>query len=367
MSAAPAPRGSAQAQRQARWQTSAQQRGWVARGLWPLSWLYGALMRLRRWLYATGVFKTQHLPVPVIVVGNVVVGGAGKTPTVIALVQHLRSLGWRPGVVSRGYGRNSQNSQATLAVVADTPPEMAGDEPALIQRATGVPVYVGAQRLDAAKALLAAHPEVDMLLCDDGLQHLALGRDLSVVVFDERGTGNGWLLPAGLLREPWPGAAAHQPDRLLVLRQHREGLAPPDVPLAPGLCAFNATRRLADHAVGPDGERMALSALQALPITAVAGIARPGAFFDMLRARGLTLAREVALPDHAEASAYAALAQAAGPLLCTEKDAVKLFPPPGARTPSGSPTVWAVPLELAPETAFFEAVVARLPARSTAH
>lgn len=350
------------AERQARWQASARQRGLMARSLWPLSLLYGALMRLRRRLYAAGLFKTQQLPVPVIVVGNVVVGGAGKTPTVVALVQHLRTLGWHPGVISRGYGRSTHG---TLAVLADTPAHASGDEPALIRRTTGVPVVVSEQRVAAAQALLAAHPDVDVLLCDDGLQHLVLGRDLSVVVFDERGTGNGWLLPSGLLREPWPGVAAQQAGRMLVLRQHREGTPAPAVPLVPGLQAFNAVRRLADHAVGPAGERVALTSLQAQPLTAVAGIARPAAFFDMLRARGLTLKREVALPDHADTAAYAALAREPGPMVCTEKDAVKLF---GLDAGQGhSQQVWAVPLELAIEAAFFSAVEAHLPGRTPRH
>jgi tetraacyldisaccharide 4'-kinase len=344
--------------RQARWQAIAQHRGLAARCLWPLSLLYGALMRLRRGLYATGLFRTTFLPVPVIVVGNVVVGGAGKTPALIALVQHLNALGWHPGVVSRGYGRSTRG---TLAVQADTPAQACGDEPALIRRATGVPVVVSEQRVVAAQALLASHPEVDVLLCDDGLQHLALGRDLSVVVFDERATGNGWLLPAGLLREPWPGVAAKQAHGVLVLRQYREGMPRPWVPLAPGLQAFDAARRLADHAVGPRGERVALSALQAQPLTAVAGIARPAAFFDMLRARGLTIAREMALPDHADATAYAALGSEPGPLVCTEKDAVKLFAAIPHAAPA--PAMWAVPLELTPEPDFFHAVAAHLPRR----
>lgn len=348
----------ARAEREARWQTSARERGWRARSLWPVSVLYGALMGLRRWLYAVGIFKTHRLPVPVIVVGNVVVGGAGKTPTVVALVQYLRSQGWRPGVVSRGYGRQSRE---LLAVGPDTAAEASGDEPALIRRSTGVPVFVANQRIDAARALMANHPEVNVLLCDDGLQHLALARDLNVVVFDERATGNGWLLPAGLLREPWPGSWTQAAQPLLVLRQHREGSPVPALPLPSGVQAFNAVRRLADHALGPTGERTPLAALQGTPITAVAGIARPAAFFDMLRARGLTIAREVALPDHAEASAYAGLSSERGPLLCTEKDAVKLFATHTALAASPPPPVWAVPLELAPEAAFFSAVVAHLP------
>jgi tetraacyldisaccharide 4'-kinase len=348
----------ATARRQARWLASAQQRGWPARCLWPLSLLYAALMRLRRWLYAVGIFKTERLPVPVIVVGNVVVGGAGKTPTVVALVQQLRALGWQPGVVSRGFGRNSS---ATLSVQTGTPVELCGDEPALIQRATGVPVFVGARRADAARALLQAHPQVDLLLCDDGLQHLALGRDLSVVVFDERGSGNGWQLPAGLLRETWPGAYQSSAQNTLVLRQHREGHAATALPLASGLAVFDAVRRLGDRVRAPDGSTLALAALQGLSLTALAGIARPQAFFDMLRARGLQIEREVALPDHADLSAYGEWAQHPGPLVCTEKDAVKLFAALSASSTGATPSVWAVALKLQLDETFFSAVLARLP------
>lgn len=347
------------AERQARWQALARQRGLGARLLWPLSRIYGALMGLRRALYAAGFFTSQRVPVPVIVVGNVVVGGAGKTPTVVALVQHLRLAGWRPGVISRGYGRSTSE---TLRVNASTPPELSGDEPALIHRATGVPVFVARQRIDAARALLAAHPDVNLLICDDGLQHLALARDLNVTVFDERGVGNGWLLPAGLLREAWPGHAASDTIPRLVLRQHREGERPPHVEPASGVAAFNAVRRLADHAVNAQGESIALAALVGLPLTAVAGIARPQAFFDMLRSRGLAVAQEVALPDHADASAYRALPVTDRTIVCTEKDAVKLFPLlEASRHGESCASVWSVPLELSPEPDFFDAVRACLP------
>ena len=317
-------------------------------------------MGLRRWLYTIGVFKTRRLPVAVIVVGNVVVGGAGKTPTVIALVQHLRAHGWQPGVISRGYGRHSER---VIEVGPDTPAADSGDEPALIRRATGVPVFVARRRVDAAQALLAAHPQVNVLLCDDGLQHLALARNLSIAVFDERGTGNGWLLPAGLLREPWPPAPGTPFSPDLVLIQRREDHPATRVPSAAGVPVFHAVRRLADHAVGAGGERIALEALQGRVLTAVAGIARPAVFFDMLRARGLTLAREVALPDHADQAAYEALlALPATTVVCTEKDAVKLFALRTDGGAGGAVEAWAVPLELAPETAFFNAVSERLAA-----
>lgn len=352
------PQGSAG--RQARWQTFAQRRGFHAWLLRPASWLYGLLTALRTRLYVWGLLSSHRLPVPVIVVGNVVVGGAGKTPTVVALVQHLLAQGWNPGVVSRGYGR--QNN-AVLEVTTTTPVSDSGDEPALIHRATGVPVFVAPQRVTAAQALLAAHPQVNLLLCDDGLQHLALVRDIAIAVFDERGSGNGWLLPAGLLREPWPPrhGAAFRPD--VVLRQHREGAPPPSIASVPGIPIFTAVRRLADQAVGLDGQHIALEQLRGRPITAVAGIARPAVFFDMLRALGLTLTHEVALPDHAEPAAYASLFQNSNTaLVCTEKDAVKLFGHPAAENGAVPPAVWAVPLELVPEPAFFADLDARLAA-----
>lgn len=349
------------AEREARWQAMARHRGWQACLLWPLSRVYGALMALRRWLYARGVLQSHRLPVPVIVVGNVVAGGAGKTPTVVALLRHLMLNGWKPGVVSRGYGRRSTD---VVAVQRNTPADESGDEPALIHRATGAPVCVGNSRVDAAHALLQAHPEVNLLICDDGLQHLALERDLSVIVFDERGAGNGWLLPAGLLREPWPGSAGPRGGREVILRQHRESVSPPALALPQGVPVFHATRRLADHAVDARGERLPLTALCSTRFTAVAGIARPAVFFEMLKARGLSLHREVALPDHADAAAYAALAAEGGPIICTEKDAVKLFSSAVGRPADENHAIWAVPLELAPDPAFFDAVLAELAALS---
>ena len=157
-------------------------------------------------------------------VGNVVVGGAGKTPATVAIVQHLRKTGHRPGVVSRGYGRRSKHSDRlndVLQVGPDTPADTSGDEPALISRATGVPVFVGRSRIAAGRALLEAFPDTTVLVCDDGLQHLALHADVAVAVFDERGIGNGWLLPAGLLREPWPRSWGRPID--MVLRVQRNG------------------------------------------------------------------------------------------------------------------------------------------------
>ena len=339
----------ARARLEACWRALSLRRGPAARLLLPLAWLYGALLAARRSAYQSGRRQPTRLPVPVVVVGNVVVGGAGKTPTTIALVEHLKARGWRPGVVSRGHGRADGSPQA---VHTDTDPALAGDEPLLIHRASGVPVWVGRARAHAAAALLQAHAEVNLIVCDDGLQHWALASDLRVAVFDDRGLGNGWLLPAGLLREPWPSSDAPRAPQL-VLQQAPHG-APPPAALPGGLPSFQAQRSLGTHVVNAQGERMALNAFADQAVTAVAGIARPEAFFGMLRGRGLRLAATVALGDHAEASALAqAVDHATGPVLCTEKDLVKL-----AGTPRQD--LWAVPLVLDIDPAFFAAIDERL-------
>jgi tetraacyldisaccharide 4'-kinase len=347
----------ARARREARWQAWTQRRGLPARLLWPLGQLLAAISALRRVGYTAGWLKSERLPVPVIVVGNVVAGGAGKTPTVIALVQHLQHRGWRPGVVSRGHGRAGD---ALVQVGSTSEPSEVGDEPLLIHQTTGAPVCVARRRVEAARALLAWHPDVDVILCDDGLQHLALERDLSIAVFDERGTGNGWPLPAGLLREPWPPAKSnrYRPDVLLV--QRREG-APALVLATGGIPRFDARRRLADGIYNLAGEKRPLSALRDQPLTALAGIARPSVFFTMLRARGLTLAQEISLPDHADAAAYQeVLTRSSGPLIGTEKDAVKLASLLVDGAPAWRQRVWVAPLELLPDAGFFLAIDAAL-------
>ncbi len=318
------------------WSTQIQQRlpqiwlsrGWIAWALRPVSWVYGALLALRRLAYATGLAQTHRLPACVIVVGNVVAGGAGKTPMTMALVKHLLAQGLRVGVVSRGHGRRTHD---TRAVQANSAPQDVGDEPLLICQSTGAPVWVGASRADAGRQLLQAHPDVQVIVCDDGLQHLALARDIELCVMDERGVGNGWLLPAGPLREAWP-----RPVDLWVHTGR---------PALPG--GFQAPRQLADHALRSNGQKVALQDLKGLPIHAVAGLARPEAFFDMLRQKGLTLACTTALPDHHDYKDWHA-SDAGTPLLCTEKDAAKLW--------AHDPQALAVPLQIMPEPAFWQAL-----------
>jgi tetraacyldisaccharide 4'-kinase len=316
-------------------------RGWLAWLLGPISWIYGLLVSGRRQLYSLGVFKSERFPVAVVVVGNVVAGGAGKTPLVIALARHLQAQGRRVGVVSRGYGRSGDD---TLEVGINTPVDMSGDEPALIKRALAAPVFVATRRADAVRALLAAYPDTSVVLCDDGLQHYGLARDIEIAAFDDRGIGNGWLLPAGPLREPWPERLGHGVDFVVHTGQN------------PAFAGFSSSRRLADHAVDAHGGRPALSALQDSPVTALAAIAEPEAFFTMLRQRGLTLHRTLALPDHDDFKNLDFAGLAGQTVLCTEKDAVKLF----SRPDSVNTKLLAVPLEFTPEPAFFAAFDVRL-------
>jgi len=315
------------------------QSAWLHRGLlacllWPLSLLYGALFALRRWLYRLGWLGTERVAVPVIVVGNVIAGGAGKTPVVMAVVRHLQARGLQVGVVSRGYGRRTDDCREVLH---DSDPHDVGDEPALIHRSTGAPVFVARKRIEAARALLARHPATQVLVSDDGLQHLALARDIEICVFDDRGIGNGWLLPAGLLREPWPRRCdfvLHSGER----------------PAFAG--GYAATRSLAQDALASDGKRVPLDALAGRQLIALAAIARPAGFFEMLRARGLTLADTIALPDHYDFDAWQRPSRGGCTLVCTEKDAVKLW--------RKAPDALAVPLHFAPAPEFFSALDAKL-------
>lgn len=319
-------------------------RRWLACLLWPLAQAYGLIVRLRKALYHHGFFRSERFRVPVIVVGNVIAGGAGKTPLVITLVKHLQAQQVSVGVISRGYGRSGMDC---VEVTSATPIEETGDEPVLIQRITSAPVFVANKRAEALRALLAAHPSTTAVVCDDGLQHYALQRDIEIAVFDDRGVGNGWLLPAGPLREAWPRRRQQAPDLVLHTGQQAafEG--------------FTSRRHLADKAYAVNGDQVALADLQGRPLTAMAGIANPEAFFEMLRKSGLTVQTAVALPDHYEFSSRDLIGLEGQTVLCTEKDAVKLFP----LAKSARLELLAVPLVFSPEPAFFAAFDALLAPR----
>lgn len=310
---------------------SALQRAWLRRGalarlLYPISLVYGALAALDRHCYAAGWKRREQLPVPVVVVGNVVAGGAGKTPVVLGVLEHLAARGIAAGVVSRGHGRRASDCREVLP---GTAPQDAGDEPLLVRQRSGAPVFVAPRRADAGRALLHAYPATRVLVSDDGLQHHALVRDLEICVFDARGVGNGWLLPAGPLREPWP-----RPVDLVLQHGHPAGVA-----------GYAMERSLATHARRADGSTIALAELRGTPVHALAGIAQPEAFFAMLAAAGLALAATHAFPDHHDFAGLPGV-PAQATLLCTEKDAVKLW--------RIRPDAWAVPLEVRIPAAFWQ-------------
>ena len=333
------------------------QRAWLTRGplaiaMLPLAALFGAVSGLRRGLFRLGVLRSTRLAVPVIVVGNLVAGGAGKTPTVIALVAALRRRGHVPGIVARGYGGSHRGE---LEVTRDTAATRCGDEPLLLHLRTRAPLVVGRDRVAAARLLLQTHPEVDVIVSDDGLQHLALARDAQVLVFDERGAGNGWWLPAGPLREALPRSL---PPRTVVLYNAEARTTPLPGSLVQrgliGAVPLDAWWR------GEPATATALDALRDRPIVAAAGVARPERFFAMLRERGLSL-NPLPLPDHHD---YATLPwpPATPDVIVTEKDAIKLAP---ART--GATRVWVAPLDFAFDGAFESALLALLPPPGTRH
>jgi tetraacyldisaccharide 4'-kinase len=314
----------------------------------PLGALVAAVASRRRRDATRAGRAPARLPVAVIVVGNVIVGGAGKTPTVIALVDLLRQWGRTPGIVSRGHGRAGDEARLLDAATAATAdPAVFGDEPVLMHRRTGAPVAVARRRREAALGLLAAHPEVDVLVADDGLQHHALARDIELVVFDGRGLGNGRTLPAGPLRERagdiWPAPAPGRPERFILVNGHWP--APPARPLpAPAERCWVAARalggavELADWQRGMPASAGALDALRGRAVLAAAGIGDPERFFAMLEARGLRIER-LPLPDHATLQPLP-WPPSTNEVIVTEKDAVKLAgrAPPGLR-------VWVVTLD----------------------
>lgn len=329
------------------------QQAWLTRGplavsLLPLSWLFGAIVAVRRILYRLGWQRSERIDVPVLVVGNLIAGGAGKTPTTLALLGLLQREGWTPGVVSRGHGRASVG---LVDVGLDTPASVAGDEPLLLRLRGGVPVCVGADRVAAARALRSQHPQVDIVVCDDGLQHLRLARDAQVLVFDERGAGNGWLQPAGPLREPMPISV---PARSVVLyNAARASTALPGHLAQRGLAGVVALEQWWRGA-GPAPN--SIDALRGRPLLAVAGLARPQRFFAMLREQGLDIV-EHPLPDHHD---YAMLPWSPGSadVVLTEKDAVKIRP-----ERSSGVRIWVAALDFGFDAAFERDLLALLPPR----
>ncbi|CAG0968383.1 tetraacyldisaccharide 4'-kinase [Burkholderiales bacterium] len=284
----------------------------LAAALAPLSAVFAAAVAARRSLYRLRVLRSVRVRAPVVVVGNVTVGGAGKTPLAIAIAEALASRGWRPGFVSRGHGRTTDASR--FVAPGDDPADV-GDEPLLLA-ATGRPVAVGRDRVDAARILLDAERGCDVVVADDGLQHYALARDVEIAAIDAaRGLGNGWMLPAGPLREPRSrlsevDAIVHLVDAgaWRVTGNARETLMAHE-PVR--------WRNLARPSASEDPARLRPAAAWA-----IAGIAHPARFFALVRALGID-ARTRAFPDHHRFVAGDLALPGADAILMTAKDAVK--------------------------------------------
>jgi tetraacyldisaccharide 4'-kinase len=332
-------------------------RAWLRRGplacaLWPLSLLFRALAGLRAGLYRVGILQAGRLPVPVIVVGNIFIGGTGKTPLTIWLAQALVEAGFKPGVISRGHGAEGE---APREVTPASSTVEVGDEPLLIARRAGVPVVVARKRFEAGRALLAAHPEVDVLITDDGLQHYALARDIEVLLFDGRGTGNGWLLPAGPLRE----APSRRRDFTVVNAPE----------ITPPLAASVGGTPFRMQLVGDGAEQLAdpsqrrpLSGFAGQRVLAAAGIGNPGRFFTLLRGAGLEFA-ELPLPDHHDFRDNPFATADADVILITEKDAVKCGQLENLKD---DPRLWVVPVTARIDAALAEHIVEKCRGRSPA-
>jgi tetraacyldisaccharide 4'-kinase len=289
------------------------ERQWYRHGLWSVVLLpLDLLMRFIAWsrylAYQAGLKRAWRAPVPVVVVGNITVGGTGKTPLVLWLVDFLRTQGWHPGIISRGYGGQAQG---VMQVTATSHVDNVGDEPLLMARRARCPLWVGRDRPAAARALLAAHPECDVLVSDDGLQHYALARDVEIVVVDgARMYGNRAMLPVGPLREPlW---RLNRVDAVVINGgelERKYGMA----------LRGDRFRRLCH-----DAETAGASEFSGKRLHAIAGIGNPARFFSHLRVLGLDVIGH-AFPDHHRFSAADLQIEQADAILMTEKDAVKCF------------------------------------------
>ena len=302
----------------------------------PLSFLFCAVAWLRRWLFSVGLLRQTQLPVPVIVVGNISVGGTGKTPLVIWLTDQLKQLGYTPGIVSRGYGGKADSWPQPVS--NDSDPDWIGDEPCLLAQRTGCPMWVGPDRVAAAQALLE-HDKCDLIISDDGLQHYRLARSLEIVVVDGvRRFGNGLCLPAGPLRErpgrlndaDWVIVNGGSPDT----DQNHMDLQPGEL--------VNLS----------DGRHQSVASLSATTVHAFAGIGHPKRFFDTLRQQGLDVI-EHPFPDHHRFIADDFKGVDGVPVIMTEKDAVKC-------NAFASPNMWVLSVDAMPDKDFQQTLTERL-------
>ncbi len=319
---------------------------WYASGLTPLTAvlapiapLFRAVTVARRGLYRSGALRSDRLPVPVVVIGNITVGGSGKTPLAIALAEALAARGWHPGIVSRGYG--AENS-APRAVTGDATADNVGDEPLLLAR-TGFPVWIGVDRPRAARGLLAAHPGCDVIVTDDGLQHYALARDVEIAVVDaSRGLGNGLPLPAGPLRES--RSRLHEVDAVVLLGGTVTGTLGREF-------AMNFTGERFVR-IDAKGTNVGADAFRGPGVHALAGIGNPQRFFDQLKALGIAATCH-AYPDHHRFTQRDLDLPRATAILMTEKDAVKCSAFADARC-------WALPIRAVVDPQLFALVEEKL-------
>ena len=345
----------------------------IALALWPVSLIYGGILHLRSMAYALHLLKSQEIPIPIIFVGNIRVGGTGKTPIVIALAKALHARGFRPGIISRGYlakNTNLDSSRNSRQVLPSDSAQEVGDEPLLIAQQLSplhIPIWTGQQQSSCAQSLIEHHPGCNLLISDDGLQHLALGRnpvrrggrDIEIVIRDARGEGNGFLLPAGPLRD-FPNRPR---DITLNLRNLNQNDALNQLPTpnhfpeeetAPPVTSSMDIQTISDstnpsfeiqcvqgHAyqlINPQ-KQQDLREMVNQPILALAGIAHPEKFFHQLKQVGLSITTHP-LPDHFDFSSnpFEQYPVAKFPLiLITEKDAVKCQNLTDSR-------IWVVPL-----------------------
>lgn len=304
--------------------------------LMPLGFLFSDFVRFRKFLYRIGVLKRHSLPVPVIVVGNITVGGTGKTPLIIWLARLLKNEGFKPGIISRGYGGQAESWPQWLD--ADSAAENVGDEAMLIAKQTACPMAVGPLRVDAAKLLLQKS-DCDVILSDDGLQHYALNRDIEIAVIDgERRFGNSYCLPAGPLREPIE--RLQSVDFVVVNGEKSE-----DNELAMQITGNTAINLLT-------GEEKPLSEFKAVDCHALAGIGNPDRFFKLLESFGLNCTTH-SFPDHYKFQAKDISVLGSEPVLMTEKDAVKCMA-------FASDRHWYVPIAAVLESGFVERLLALL-------
>jgi len=296
--------------------------------LWPISWVFRLLAWIRRCAYQVGLFQQHKLPVPVIVVGNISVGGTGKTPLVIWLAGYLKELGYKPGIVARGYG--AEIGKIPRRVDRESSAGEVGDEPLLIFRRTSCPMYVAPNRVAAGHALLN-NSDCDVIISDDGMQHYALGRDIEIAVVDgKRRFGNGWCLPAGPLREP--------PSRLssvdFVMVNGQAKLNEASMQIVIGEAVNLSNPELTRNLDGFSGEQ----------VHALAGIGNPQRFFRLLKDHGLQLI-EHAFPDHHRFEKRDITPNDELAVFMTEKDAVKC-------RHFAQPRHWYLPIDVSVDSGF---------------